>query len=543
MANRSKVIPKKTKHAEKRARDKAARTPQQKTAHKSLEPLTGPELVFGLVGPIGTDLNMVSHVLEEELGRVNYKTCLVQISQLMHILDSDLPTSGPEDERYSTHMQAGTRLRGELGEDLFALLSSAKISAERANLTQDPNSPAKRQAYIIRSLKHPEEVEVLRNIYGRAFYLVAATAPRDSRKSALAEKIAKSRHKPPGSDEYLPKAEELIVWDEEEANVEYGQRVRDTFPLADLFIVATEKATVEKSLRRFVELIFGHPFHTPTKDELAMFYARATALRSADLSRQVGAAITTTDGDLLSVGCNEVPKFGGGLYWDGDNNDARDFKVGYDSSAKNKQILLQELLQRLKESKWLTDEKVELDAAELAEQALRGTARPLRGTRISELLEFGRIVHAEMAAITDAARRGTPLKEAKLYCTTFPCHMCARHIVAAGIKRVIYIEPYPKSMAKGLYRDSIRVDSGIESDHVTFDPFIGIAPGRFMDLFEKTKRKIDNGDAVEWQPAAALPRLKRLVPSYIFIEQMAKLALRNTLEAKGFGHATAGGEL
>lgn len=58
-------------------------------------------------------------------------------------------------------------------------------------------------------------------------------------------------------------------------------------------------------------------------------------------------------------------------------------------------------------------------------------------------------MHAEMFAITDAARRGLSVRDATLYCTTFPCHMCARHIIASGIRKVVYIEPYPKSMAKG----------------------------------------------------------------------------------------------
>lgn len=535
---------KKPIRAPKKSSNKSQRT------SKPLEPLKGPELVFGLVGPIGTDLNMVTNVLTEELTRVGYKTVLIQISQLMHLLTPTLPKSGPEDVRYKTHMTAGTNLRGELGEEVLALLSCIKISAERAARSGDAKVPADRQAYIIRSLKHPEEVEVLRKVYGRAFFLIAATAPREIRKSALAERIARSHHKSPGSEEFMPEAEQLIVWDEEEVdverghNVDHGQKVRDTFPLADIFITAQDKAPVETAIRRFIELIFGHPFHTPTQDELAMYYARSTALRSADLSRQVGAAITTRLGDLLAVGCNEVPKFGGGLYWPDDQADGRDFKVGYDSSAKNKQMLLQELLQRLKEAGWLTSNLSTLDASELAEKALRkDEIPPLRGSRMSELLEFGRIVHAEMAAITDAARRGIQLDSAKLYCTTFPCHMCARHIVAAGLKEVIYIEPYPKSMAKGLYKDSIRVDVGVDSSHVTFNPFIGIAPNRFMDFFEKTRRKDAAGDAAEWHPANAIPRLKRLVPSYIYIELMAKLAFKKTLEANGYVWATESGSL
>jgi cytidine deaminase len=73
--------------------------------------------------------------------------------------------------------------------------------------------------------------------------------------------------------------------------------------------------------------------------------------------------------------------------------------------------------------------------------------------------------------------------------------MCARHIIAAGIERVVYIEPYPKSRAKRLYKRAIQVDQDREADHdaVKFDAFVGIAPSRFLDLFEMVKRKDGQG--------------------------------------------------
>src|SRR5205823_8721516 len=61
-------------------------------------------------------------------------------------------------------------------------------------------------------------------------------------------------------------------------------------------------------------------------------------------------------------------------------------------------------------------------------------------SQIRNLIEFGRAVHAEMAALIDAARRGVSVAGCTMYVTTFPCHLCARHIVAAGIKRLVYIE-------------------------------------------------------------------------------------------------------
>ena len=55
-----------------------------------------------------------------------------------------------------------------------------------------------------------------------------------------------------------------------------------------------------------------------------MFQAAAAMRRSAELGRQVGAAICTKAGDVVTVGTNEVPKAGGGLYWEGDEPDARE---------------------------------------------------------------------------------------------------------------------------------------------------------------------------------------------------------------------------
>lgn len=72
------------------------------------------------------------------------------------------------------------------------------------------------------------------------------------------------------------------------------------------------------------------------------------------------------------------------------------------------------------------------------------------------VIEFGRDAHAEMEAIL-AARAGISVKGRDLYSTTFPCHNCAKLIISAGINRVVYIEPYPKSLAIELHGDSISV--------------------------------------------------------------------------------------
>jgi len=110
-----------------------------------------------------------------------------------------------------------------------------------------------------------------------------------------------------------------------------------------------------------------------------------------------------------------------------------------------------------------------------------------KSAQIRNLIEFGRAVHAEMAALMDAARRGVAVEGCTMYVTTFPCHLCARHIVAAGITRVVYIEPYAKSRTANLYLDSIAVEQEADGK-ICFTPFVGVAPRQFMKLFSMNHR-------------------------------------------------------
>lgn len=56
-----------------------------------------------------------------------------------------------------------------------------------------------------------------------------------------------------------------------------------------------------------------------------------------------------------------------------------------------------------------------------------------------------RTTHAEQNAIVQAARNGIAINSGVLYCTTFPCYVCAKMIVNSGIKEVFVIDDYHKS--------------------------------------------------------------------------------------------------
>ena len=92
--------------------------------------------------------------------------------------------------------------------------------------------------------------------------------------------------------------------------------------------------------------------------------------------------------------------------------------------------------------------------------------------------------------------------------------MCAKHIVSSGIKKIIYLEPYQKSYALRRHSDSIVVDGyWYDNEKVSFNPFIGISPHRYGDLFERrNKRKAKDGSFQEWCEGAPRPNIELYYP-------------------------------
>jgi dCMP deaminase len=65
------------------------------------------------------------------------------------------------------------------------------------------------------------------------------------------------------------------------------------------------------------------------------------------------------------------------------------------------------------------------------------------------------IIHSEINAIADCARRGVSLEGSKIYVTHYPCINCFRSIAACGIKEVVYLEDYNNNeIVKELAADS-----------------------------------------------------------------------------------------
>ncbi|WP_343641357.1 hypothetical protein [Roseateles sp.] len=318
------------------------------------------ELVFGFVGPSGIDLDKVCDVLKAQLKALQYECVEIRLSTLITNYLGESHVFANFYDRMKTLMERGTRLREETQQaNIAARLAIFEI--RQARKQRASIRPPRRTAYLVRSFKRKEEVELFRDVYGEAFTLISVYASKLWRTQFLKKAIVSSLSSDKAmADRY---AAELIAIDHDEEGKALGQCVGKTFPLADFFVTSESRPELEKTLKRLAQLTFGNPYVSPTRDEQAMFFAKAAALRSLDLSRQVGAAIVSADGDLLTTGCNEVPKFGGGLYWAEDEFVDRDFERGFDSNVSIKKEIVEEVFDRLKTKRLLTKATMQKSSA------------------------------------------------------------------------------------------------------------------------------------------------------------------------------------
>lgn len=496
-----------------------------------------PELFFCLVSPVGTDLDTIGSSLASHLKLYGYNVVTIHITPILPTLTlEEKITYRSLFDRYDDLIKRANGLREDFGDSVMATLAFFLIQAKRAEITGSADKAADGTAFIIRQMKRPEEIALFREVYGKQVFQISAYADPDLRKNRLSVKMRDFDHSETRSESFEPKSLELLIRDEYEDTLSHGQRVRDVFPMADVFIDATSNETIKDTIERFVKILFGYNFHSPTRDEYGMYIAKSASLRSVDLSRQVGAAIFNNRGEIKVLGCNEVPSPSGGTYWEGDDGDYREFTIGHDTNEHFKYRLLGDILKHFGKIGIIDESIASMSARDFIEKYKNEKSINLeKSLLMMDIIEYGRIIHAEMNAITDAARNGIMIDGGSLFCTTFPCHLCAKHIISSGIKRVIYIEPYPKSYTKELYRDDIRLERSKNrlDNKVYFEPFIGIAPFRYRDMFEKSKRKRESGDIKEWQYEKPLPIIEISSTDYVGSETSYLQALIQQFANKG----------
>lgn len=462
-------------------------TKRNNTTHKSsLEAIRSrhsQELIIGLCGAAGAGIKRLKNALKSELETANYQVEHIRLSDLIAMASNKTKAVNELTgyERYNLLQDLGDNLRNENALTSIADLGIRRISHIRNTLFNESTDGSaikitKKVAYIVDQIKHHKEVELFQEVYRNNFYLLGLLRTQEEREQNL-------------KDEGLDVVEiSKLIERDRKGNDSYGQHVEKAIQKSDYFIRnLDETGSLEKSILRFINLIHGVGNTTPTKDEKGLYSAYSASLSSACLSRQVGAAIMDHQGQIISTGCNDVPKFGGGLYDSDSETDKRCYNKSGCQNDKHKLVLQQQISDILKEE-GISNYK---DVSNII----------FNNSKAKSIIEYSRAIHAEMDAILALARNTSSGTKGKtLYCTTYPCHNCARHIVAAGIKKVIYIEPYEKSLAMDLHNDSLCHSDSLSKNKVILQNFEGVSPQRYANFFEyKKSRKNKSGDAIKHQ--------------------------------------------
>ncbi len=488
-------------------------------------------LVIGIIGAVGAGTSWSARVLHRLLARRKIDATIVTAR-------AGLAAAAPSAMELVDRLKSRDRVRAaqrmqEIGDGLRkrhgnSFVASAMIKQVHSLRTQ-PGAP---RVFICDSLRHPDEIKLLRMVYGDACWTLGTVCDLDARKERLLKKLEDDAKNLPDQK----KVQIFIDRDEDDAHRKHGQHVAGAFELADYFVDTSptlshwdapetelDEWPVTHDIGRFIDLILGaRMMLRPTDAEQAMYHAYAARLGSACLSRQVGAALIDRNGQLLATGCNEVPRAGGGLYGQGEGQDEERERGrchslnGYCSNTKERNLIVDEILSLLEKS------QVKLPEKESSE--FKSLQTKLRKSRVGQLIEFSRSVHAEMDALISAARKGVSTVGGKLFVTTFPCHNCARHIVASGIDEVQFIEPYLKSKALTLHSDaitqkrrenemspSVARQRGLPGPHrVLFRPYVGAAPRLYRRAFVQDT-DLKDGNTGEFLPHAT-PGPLRLRP-------------------------------
>lgn len=539
------------------------------------------ELIFSVVGYIGSGAGTVAAELKARLVDKGFDVSLLKASAAIRAWATETGKSLPP-ERPLKSDGSGKREKylddvstmQDLGDGMRATDHAAvavglvrMIREDRAQKTSksaidgEPVFPdGRRRAYVLDGLRHDAEVHLLRRLYGNSFVLVGVVCDPKKREARL-----KDKYEDGGSG----KARKAMQRDEDDRAKDNGQKVRKAFWLSDCFVdnstdhssprgtVVRPHPKVTDQLDRLIRIVSYSAVERPTLAETAMYVAYGAARRSACLSRSVGAALVDQKGNIVASGVNDVPKAGGGLYGAelglGSADHKSDHRCAYygddqaldessDAHCRNtreqKRIVdgmitvLADLSSNDKVQQFyngaMTDGR--LSALQAAVKALSQSEKELladilkKEGKIGELTEYSRAVHAEMETLLSAARSGISPVGSRLFVTTFPCHYCARHIVSAGVDEVQYIEPYPKSHALDLHRDSITQDEvswtmpskagGASGTKVLFRPFVGVSPSLYERVFTRDREWKDQKTGVlriqqesEWGSSLYLGKL------------------------------------
>jgi hypothetical protein len=175
-----------------------------------------PELFFGFVAPIGADIQPTLQAFKGYLEAHEYLVIDIKITDVFNVLERCVVpkkqlSKATERARYETYIAYGNQLRATFQDDILAASAIRRVMDKRLRFSRP--GQFQKLAFLLHQFKRKEEIDLLRNVYGRLFFQVSVYSRRGARVDYLSRKFASSYNRPI-AQAYRDSAEMLITRDE-----------------------------------------------------------------------------------------------------------------------------------------------------------------------------------------------------------------------------------------------------------------------------------------------------------------------------------------
>ncbi|MGE4348857.1 MAG: deaminase [Candidatus Berkiella sp.] len=487
------------------------------------------EIVIGLIAPLGCDKEYFLDKIKHEFKSREHAVEVITVTDLIF---QRVENKYPKSFTIFAKMEICSLLRKNYKGAVAVLIIEEII--KRGNKNTD-----KKVVYIIDQLKNESDCKVLSHVYGLNYTQLSLYSNEIQRDRNLSDRIRSDQDTKhtfnPKQNEHLIKS--LVVDDflkkeiihsiksiknynmyndyqnqissdvthcliekdykeTQESHGASGQQFSKIFHKSDYFFnLDVDKSSIAKELEKFVMQLFGEYKDYPTQDEYGMAVAYDTAFRSNfPGERHIGAAIIGLNGEIISTGSIRAP-----------NKSSNTNVMHQDSVASGYDRYKNDIKTWIE---WMGNVKLAESDASLKEK--NDSCIKNIQNFLNDSIDFHPCTHAEIAALLDAAKAGVSVMNATLYTTTFPCHLCAKDIISAGVSKVVYIEEYPKSKSKTLYPTIIDLNSQNKKDVIPFQLFSGVSPNRYHRVYslENKPSESDRNQESEIFPSIVSPYLR-----------------------------------
>lgn len=152
-----------------------------------------PEIVIGIVSPVGTPLKSTLDALEKGFIEKKYNFHHIKITDSFHEIAQEIKYEKLDRTtrytRITSYIDFGNHLRNKLGSRFLSAFSISKIAETRSNYSDSCN------VFVVDQLKTEDEINLLKEIYGRSFFQISVYSARHVRVDSLSRDMSHDNKK------------------------------------------------------------------------------------------------------------------------------------------------------------------------------------------------------------------------------------------------------------------------------------------------------------------------------------------------------------